>query len=512
MLEKMDIDNETKVTYLKDNKRKIEISLEETYNRPRKVMIIKNQAFPRLSQDEFFQKEIDEVEKRHSEGKKFELLEESLDKREETDNAYGNNNNNKELSQQPINNKEEQPPIFSRKRKKKKHCSKYDVSANDSKVDYVQDNVNQSNQSHNGENTIIDHPNIKKEPNIGRIKSDEKQVEYSNPCGCQPLVPLPCVCSNSVYLKNRDENFDYEMIIKEFIPDQQPPIEPIKTTKEPKIKRIIKGVKKAIRKKICNTFMIHGYESDEQSDENMLDQTANNSSTLKKAFDYLLRQFDPLFDDLPSTSHFYSSALINEPSNSTAPSNSTTPLCINCESHSCSSIINYIRESNNNRHDFLSTERISQHTDPQSSSNSLHLLVIFIAFECYIERPNYKKCHSLGYHPILRHFGNPIIDGNDALDFVHDSIMNCWANSWKAALVVSGEAKGLNPFFTNVREIFENEILDIIFIQPLESPYSCYLPRYLNRLNISVAKDSNTVTWKQEYNKIIQNVIQKVIC
>lgn len=497
MLEKMDIDNETKVTYLKDNKRKIETSLEETCNRPRKVMIINNnQAFPRLSQDEFFRKEIEEVEKRHSEGKKFELLGESLDKRKETDNAYGSNNNNKELTQQSINNEDEQPPIYTKLRKKKKHHSKHDKSANNSKDDYVQDNVNQSNQSHNGENTIIDHPNIKKEPketefiNIERIKLDEKQVEYLNPCGCKPLVPLPCVCSNSVYLKNRDENFDYEMIIEEVIPDQ--PMEPIKTTKEPKIKRIIKGVKKAIRKKICNTFMIYGYESDEQSDENVSDQTANNSSPLKKAFDYLLRQFDPLF---PSTSHFYSSAIIN------GPSSSTELFCINCKSHSCSSIITNIREDNNNRHDFL-----------QSSSNSIHLLVIFIEFECYIERPNLKKCHSIGYHPIFRRFENPTIDGNDALHFVHDTIMNCWANSWKAALVVSGEAKGLSTFFTEVREIFENEILDIIFIQPLESPYSSYLSRYFNRLDISVAKDSNTVTWKQEYNKIIQDVIQKVIC
>jgi hypothetical protein len=461
MQEFMDIETETTVSY---NKRKIENHFEEPYNQPRKSMRRENQPFTRLSQDEYLQKEID---KKLSEGEKF--LEELPDKR---DNASTDNydKNNKDVAQQSNDNETSNtenmggpPPVHSRFRKKK--------------------NSNKSKS--------------KKPVNV---QDDKGYSKYnSNLCGCLPIVELPCNCSKS--LKNQDENFDYEMIINEDIPDKKPPLNPKKAKKQSIIKKFTKAIYNYIN------YMVYGYESDEQSNDDISNQTISVPSCLINAINNFF--FDPLApNDPPSTIHSYSNAHINGSSNSTAT------FSIKCESHGCSSSnwnsvnsynINNIWEG---RHDLLSMERVSQHMDPQSP----HLLVIFIAFDCYIERPNFDNCHSLGYHPILRRFGDPIIHGNDALHFVHDSIMNCWANSWKVALVVSGETKKLSHFFTKIRENFESEILDIIFIQLFESPCR-FSPRDIfNRLDISVAKDSNTVTWKQEYDKIMKKVIQKVTC
>ncbi|CAB4486429.1 unnamed protein product [Rhizophagus irregularis] len=447
-----------------ENKRKFEIFLGETYNHPRKSMRLKSKPFSRLSQDEYLQKEIDK------------------NKCEETNVSTNNYDSNNDVAQQSISNeasstenKDEQGPVFSRYRRDKSRPKKP---------------KSKKSNPHSGENTIID------------------QVEYSNSCDCQLLVSsLPCDCSKST--KNQNEKFDYEMIIKEDIPDKNPPI-------KAKKQGIIKKVKK-VTKAIYNycSYVIYGYESDEQSDDDLSNLTNSASSCWENAFNKFpfLKQFDPLApkNPIPSVIYPYSSTLTNE------PSNSTEALCTKCGLHYVSSNIlngtnshnNNIREGNNNRHDFLPVESVSRHMAPQSSPKSLHLLVMFIAFDCNIGPPNFDNCHSLRYHPILRRFGKPIIDEFNALNFVHDSIMNCWANSWKVALVVLGEVKELNRFFMEIRKIFKSEILDIIFIQPSESSYSLSFPKYFNQLDISVAKNSYTTSWMEKYGKIMDNVIQK---
>ncbi|GBC06648.1 hypothetical protein RclHR1_00070015 [Rhizophagus clarus] len=450
----MDIDTETTVSYLKNNKRKIESHFEEPYNQPRKSMRVGNKTPFRLSQDDYLQIEIDKMKKARSKDENFELL--SLDTRKETSSDnYDRNNNNKDVAQLSVNDEilnteiiDEQPAIYSRQRKKKKNYviqnSKFKRLVNNFKENNVQNDVGKYNQSHIEENTITDHPNIKTESdfnNIKRIESDENRMENSNPCGCQPLLSLPCDCSKSIYKKN-DEKIDYEMIIKEDIPDKN------------------LGIIKRVTKVIYN--MVHGYESDEPSDEpsdgDMSNQTKSASSRLKNVFYKFLKQFDPF----PPNSPPYT------------PSNLTVAF---------------------------------QHMDLQSSLNNL--LVIIITFDRQAGQLDIQRCHLLGYHPIYCHFSSPRIDEYNALNFVYDSIMNCWANSWKVALAVFGEAKELGQFFEKIREKFESEILEIIFIQPLKSPYSFFPTRCFNRLHIRVAKDSNTATWKDEYHRIIQNVVQK---
>src|SRR5207249_8030824 len=102
---------------------------------------------------------------------------------------------------------------------------------------------------------------------------------------------------------------------------------------------------------------------------------------------------------------------------------------------------NYCNNNNKDNIDqcnSLLTTSSTQHMVSQFSQRSIHLLVLVIAFDnCYLEIPNIGTCHSRGFHFIVRKFRSFREDNDNAFDFINDSIMNCWANSWKVALVVS---------------------------------------------------------------------------
>ncbi|RIA85040.1 hypothetical protein C1645_391540 [Glomus cerebriforme] len=149
-------------------------------------------------------------------------------------------------------------------------------------------------------------------------------------------------------------------------------------------------------------------------------------------------------------------------------------------------------------------------SDASGSRILINQLALIITFEYHrLGRPNLDTCHSKGYHPITRHFGDLGIDGNNAFQFVYDSIMNCWANSWKIALVVSinpmKNVRELYNFLKEIRKKFGSEILDIIFVQPVQPSNPT---GYFSHLDVYVVKDDK-ITWKQEFNNVMDKIITK---
>ncbi|RIA82633.1 hypothetical protein C1645_497905 [Glomus cerebriforme] len=498
MCEMMDANTDINIKVdLKENKKKNSRECSEGLDNQRRKLI-KREGF--ISQDQYFHEQIKKVHEEHSKGKEFELLESHspiLSKGcEETNNAstdkFGNN-----ILINSHNNEEDIKPIYSRFRKQDKHKKKKRRNKSGKTTvnnNHVQDGVircNDSNQMKSCNETITTIG-----PDEKDIKSDKQQivnqVKNSNPCECQSLInDLPCNCK---YLRSQDGIFaDYEKIIKENIPDNKIPINP----------------KKTIMEKVTDVFdmiktIIYGYESDEQFDDDKI--KSRNPFYFWRKIPLDIRKLDPLAPN--SISHW--------------PSNSTATISHNYESNESngdssrfSNNTNYMNNNcqDNNQYNSLSTESSTQYTYPHCLPKSIHLLVLIITFEYHqLGQPNSDTCHSKGYHPIVRHFGNPEMDRNKAFQFVYDSIMNCWANSWKVALVISinpmRNFRELNYFFEEIRKEFEREILDIIFLQPVQPSNPT---GYLSRLDVYVAKSSYKETWLQKFESIMDKIIKKVI-
>jgi hypothetical protein len=393
----------------------------------------------------------------------------------ETINTIPNSTNAEQSSERPDSPK----PIFSRHRKKKKYSddSKHTGRRTRNGSNSGQKNIDlKSRKSHELDNK----PNqISDENSSNQTKPNVNNSESGCQNCCHLLVPVyskVCYCSPSKYKENKDfKDFNF---FGEVIPDKTPPIKPKKRNK---VKRILDT--------ICGKTA-HGYESDENDEDESNQSYWNLLNPLNWK---ILKQFDPV----PLTSYVF-------PHSTTTFNESYSSLYGN--------FINNLKDNNyhhhNNQYGPLPITNSTQYT--QFPQKSIRLLVLYIAFDCKPRQLNFNIFHSKGCHPIIRHFRYPSIDGDSAFRFVYDSIINCWANSWKVALVVSNnptsEYRELFYFFDNIRKVFESEILDIILLRPSFPTYY----NYLNRLEVNVL-NYNEETYKQKFSETMDNVVLKVI-
>ncbi|CAG8584294.1 10097_t:CDS:2 [Funneliformis caledonium] len=380
--------------------------------------------------------------------------------------------------------------------------------------DKIQNGVSQSSQndyegtgeSPGQEVTVTSRLDINKGSDIdakGTSASDvlqkDNQIKNVKECKCLNIIGgllgmgfYSCHCDASKY-----ENVDFDNILKEEIPDKTKPI-PAKKSK-----------------RFLSTFLgLFGYETDDDDhDKTKLDHNPEHSSKWNNKSNPDVRSLDPLApleSDRPY-SHQHTSTNSSTNSNPHTYGNSPFYKSYASASQSSSSSQNSSWQDNNIRYGSSHMRSNCQQVTSFLPPKVMRLLILSISFDSN-EHPNLDEGHSTYYHSIFRNFKSPRIDTDNALNFIYDCIINCWANSWKVALVVSINQKenpeSLHNFFKKFRSRFESEILNIILIRP-----SCptYIVQNFHDLGIAVAKGSyrDREGWKQEFSNMLRDVITK---
>ncbi|CAI2189964.1 5746_t:CDS:2 [Funneliformis geosporum] len=335
-----------------------------------------------------------------------------------------------------------------------------------------------------------------------RVQQDD-QIKSSKECKCQPILSgiwgmgfYTCHCDASKY---QLENIDFDNIMKEEIPDTTKPIPAAKS------KRF------SLPSFLAPLGSLFGYE-DFGHDKTKHDHKPGNPSKWDNKSNPDLSSLDPL---APQDSNDYSRQHTSTNSSTnlnphTFGTNSQNVRSYASVSQSASSSQNFSWSDNNNHYGSSLTRSNSNHKTSFLPPKAVRLLLLSISFDTN-EQPNLEKGHSTYHHPIFHRFKSPRIDTENALNFIHDCIINCWANSWRVALVVSINPKEdpecLYHFFKKFRSMFESEILSIIFIRP-----ACpmYFVRNFNDLGVAVARGSHGGEgWKQDLSNLIHKVITK---